>query len=71
MRTLWSSDAPADWDAALARYPEVIERQGVARLPELDRWYREELPGAITGVQYRTGLARSGRVSGLGIGTPL
>ena len=47
--TLWGSDAHADWDAALARYPEIIERQGVARLPELDRWYREALPGAIAG----------------------
>jgi hypothetical protein len=25
----------------------VIERQGVKPLPELDRWYRDELPGAI------------------------
>jgi hypothetical protein len=45
--TLWSSDARAEWDAALARYPEVIARQGVARLPELDRWYREDLPEAM------------------------
>lgn len=28
----------------LDEYPAVLERQGVARLPELDRWYREELP---------------------------
>lgn len=34
---------------ALEDYPEVIERQGVARLPELDRWYRDELPGLIAG----------------------
>jgi hypothetical protein len=32
---------------ALEVYPDVIARQGVARLPELDRWYREELPGVI------------------------
>ncbi|HEX2191148.1 MAG TPA: hypothetical protein VHG51_19725, partial [Longimicrobiaceae bacterium] len=32
---------------ALDDYPAVVERQGVARLPELDRWYREELPGLI------------------------
>jgi hypothetical protein len=32
---------------ALGAYPEVVERQGVAKLPELDRWYREELPGLI------------------------
>jgi hypothetical protein len=49
MTTLWASDAAADWDAALARYDEVIARQGVARLPELDRWYHAELPAAIAG----------------------
>lgn len=49
MPTLWTSDAPADWDAALARYDGVIARQGVARLPALDRWYRTELPDAIAG----------------------
>ena len=32
---------------ALDDYAAVVERQGVARLPELDRWYREELPGLI------------------------
>lgn len=32
---------------ALDHYSAVVERQGVARLPELDRWYREELPGLI------------------------
>ncbi|HEX2206817.1 MAG TPA: hypothetical protein VHG93_03990 [Longimicrobium sp.] len=47
METLWKSDEPAEWQAALDRYEAVIERQGVARLPELDRWYRTELPGAI------------------------
>ena len=31
----------------LGEYPAVVERQGVARLPELDRWYRDELPGLI------------------------
>jgi hypothetical protein len=30
--------------AALARYESTIDGQGVARLPELDRWYRLELP---------------------------
>lgn len=33
--------------AALDRYDAVIAEQGVERLPELDRWYREELPGLI------------------------
>jgi hypothetical protein len=43
----WASDDPARWRAALARYPAVVAGQGVARLPALDRWYREELPGAV------------------------
>ncbi len=32
---------------ALDDYAAVVERQGVARLPELDAWYREELPASI------------------------
>ncbi|HEX8429701.1 MAG TPA: hypothetical protein VF625_00380 [Longimicrobium sp.] len=32
---------------SLDDYTEVVERQGVAKLPELDRWYHEELPGLI------------------------
>ncbi len=32
---------------ALDDYTAVVERQGVARLPELDRWYRDDLPGLI------------------------
>jgi hypothetical protein len=32
---------------ALDAYDGVIERQGVARLAELDRWYREELPALL------------------------
>ena len=47
MTDLWSSDARDVWQTALARYEGVIEAQGVARLPELDRWYRDELPDAI------------------------
>lgn len=34
---------------ALDRYPAVVERQGVAALPHLDRWYREELPELLGG----------------------
>ena len=49
MAQLWTSDDPAAWRAALDRYPAVIAAQGVRRLPELDRWYREELPGLIAG----------------------
>jgi hypothetical protein len=46
---LWSSASPDDWRRALDRYADVVARQGVARLPELDAWYRDELPGAIAG----------------------
>ncbi|HEX5414546.1 MAG TPA: hypothetical protein VFZ25_02695 [Chloroflexota bacterium] len=45
--SLWESTDHQDWAGTLARYPEVIARQGVAKLPELDRWYREVLPGLI------------------------
>jgi len=34
---------------ALEAYPLVIAEQGVLRLPELDLWYREELPRRIAG----------------------
>jgi hypothetical protein len=47
MASLWTSDAPDEWDAALARYREVVDAQGVKPLAELDRWYRDELPGLI------------------------
>ncbi|HEX8691956.1 MAG TPA: hypothetical protein VF746_06035 [Longimicrobium sp.] len=47
MSDLWKSEDAGAWEAALARYEEVVERQGVARLPELDRWYRDELPARI------------------------
>ena len=32
---------------ALDGYTDVVERQGVDRLPELDRWYHDELPNEI------------------------
>jgi hypothetical protein len=44
---LWTSHAPAAWHRALDSYEDVVARQKVARLPELDRWYRGELPGVI------------------------
>jgi len=44
---LWSSDDAGEWRASLDRYPDVVAGQGVARLAELDHWYREELPGSI------------------------
>ena len=47
MTALWSTRASDTWQSALASYPAVIDRQGVAKLPELDAWYRDELPGLI------------------------
>ena len=47
MATLWASGSLAEWRRALERYEDVVARQDVARLPELDRWYRDELPAAI------------------------
>ena len=44
---LWPSDVTKEWRRALERYSDVVARQDVAKLPELDRWYREELPEAI------------------------
>jgi hypothetical protein len=35
------------WDEALARYDAVVAGQGVERLPALDRWYHDTLPGVI------------------------
>lgn len=47
MTTLWSTDAPDAWQAALDRYDAVVAAQGVASLPGHDRWYHDELPGLI------------------------
>lgn len=47
MPTLWSSTSLDDWRRALDSYEAVVARQGVARLAELDAWYRDELPPAI------------------------
>ena len=41
------SPTPAQLRASLERYDDVVAAQGVARLPELDRWYQDELPAAI------------------------
>src|SRR5439155_6608270 len=37
----------AAWQAALARYPAVVDAQGAEGLAELDAWYREALPGLL------------------------
>lgn len=47
MPTLWSSPSLDDWRRALDSYGDVVARQGVAKLAELDAWYRDELPPAI------------------------
>ena len=47
MTDLWASAVPHQWRQALERYDDVVARQGLAKLPELDRWYRDELPDAI------------------------
>ncbi|MDQ6831605.1 MAG: hypothetical protein M3081_22310 [Gemmatimonadota bacterium] len=44
---LWSSGNRKLWREALDSYVDVVERQKVKPLAELDRWYREELPSLI------------------------
>lgn len=44
MADLWHDTECAGWHAALSDYDAVIERQGVRKLAENDRWYREEMP---------------------------
>lgn len=48
MSDLWSARDLAVWRDALDSYPALIDAQGVAKLPALDAWYREELPGLIS-----------------------
>jgi hypothetical protein len=47
MESLWNSDSLKAWASALDGYESVVAAQRVARLPELDRWYRRELPATI------------------------
>jgi len=51
MATLWTTTAERSWRSALDRYDAVVGAQGVARLPELDRWYRAELPAIVAARQ--------------------
>jgi hypothetical protein len=44
---LWQTRPCDDWHAALERYAEVIRAQQANGLPEIDAWYREELPALI------------------------
>ena len=43
---LWGSTSDERWREALSSYDNVIGRQGIPRLAELDRWYRDDLPAA-------------------------
>jgi hypothetical protein len=45
--SLWASEDGAEWRRALERYEAVIKGQGIDKLPERDRWYRQELPRLI------------------------
>lgn len=47
MATLWGSEREPEWRGALAEYDAVVARQGVARLADLDAWYRGTLPGVL------------------------
>ena len=47
MTDLWQSSSTAAWRRALDAYADVVEAQGVVKLPGLDAWYREELPASI------------------------
>jgi hypothetical protein len=47
MPDLTSFHSAATLRRALEHYDDVVARQGVAKLPERDRWYRDELPRAI------------------------
>lgn len=49
MADLWANDDPAAWAAALADYPAAVAARGQSRLPELDAWYRDELPILLAG----------------------
>ena len=47
MTDLWAASSASRWHDALSRYEEVITKQEVAKLPDLDAWYRDGLPSAI------------------------
>lgn len=53
MAPLWLNTSAAEWRRALQSYDEVVRRQGVTRLGELDRWYRDDLPNAIANRRHR------------------
>lgn len=46
---LWADDDCGRWAEALAGYDRALAARKASRLADLDRWYREELPGLIAG----------------------
>src|SRR5690606_8440608 len=47
MAGLWNSSDTKAWRRVVEAYQAVIDAQGVASLPELDRWYHNDLAQAI------------------------
>lgn len=47
MSALWATDDCAAWAAALGGYDRAIATRQVSRLPDLDQWYRDQLPSAL------------------------
>ncbi len=45
---LWNANECGAWRNALAQYPALILAHEVTQLPEIDAWYRNELPGMLT-----------------------
>jgi len=51
MKRLWDSSDCQAWARALAVYPGVVAARDRSRLPELDGWWREELPPVLAARQ--------------------
>ena len=47
MSSLWPKSSLGAWREALDSYPAVVAAQEVAKLVELDAWYRDDLPAVI------------------------
>ena len=45
--SVWDESECARWRALLDSYPAAIAAQGSEKLANLDRWFREELPGVL------------------------
>ena len=46
-RALWGVAGPDVWVQALGTYEAVLAMQRIKGLPDLDRWYRLDLPAGI------------------------